>query len=103
MLTHPGAHVLLGRIGQWAQRPQPAKRPQPPRRRTPAHTWTRPTPAIARLQLAIEKSEAHPVMEGKTEAPSIPRGGLDPRAGKSGYKEVFDPMTIVAVLTVAGT
>lgn len=58
---------------------------------------------VQRLQLAIEKIEAHPVMEGIKEAPPIPRGGLDPRTGKHGYKEVFNPTTMAADLKAAGT
>ena len=56
-----------------------------------------------RLHMAIDKIKAHPVMEGVMDAPPIGRGGLDPLTGKSGYKDVFDPSTVAADMSAAGT
>ena len=43
------------------------------------------------------------IMEGIKDAPPIPRGELDPRVGRRGYKEVFNPTTMAADLKAAGT
>ena len=55
------------------------------------------------LQQAIDKIYAHPVMQDIREAPPIARGGQDPRTGKTGYKEIFDPALVAADLKSAGT
>ena len=57
---------------------------------------------FTRLQQAIDKIEAHPEMEGIQTAPPIPRGGIDPRTGKSGYNDVFLPTTVATDLNAAG-
>ena len=84
--------------------------PKAAARRAAANLVANPGPPVdpgnaghfERLQLAIDQIEAHPVMEGIKGAPPIPRGGLDPRTGKSGYKEVFNPITVAADLKAAG-
>ena len=84
--------------------------PKAARRRAAAPQVAVPGPPVdpdnashfTRLQQAIDKIEAHPEMEGIQTAPPIPRGGIDPRTGKSGYKEVFLPTTVATDLNAAG-